>query len=262
MKALVIDDDRVVRVVLREILSGLDFEVVEAEDGRQGLALMARERPDLVVLDLIMPELGGPGVLQAIRSSSLLRNIPVVCCSAVDDREQIVHLAGMGVADYLLKPIEPHEARRRLAAILGTLGASTDVSDSSKPRLLLVHPDPNFRTFAGNLLRERYHVLATSSGHQAEQAFAEDSADSPVVCLGENLSLRGEDQLVGILRAIARERDQPLPSIYLIAASETVDPEKAARYQGVIHRSLMAEEFLQEFDRVVGAAPTTRQADG
>ena len=256
MKALIVDDDRTVRRILREILVEFGVEVVEAENGRQALALVKAERPDLMVLDLVMPEMGGQGVLQTIRSTPGVRNLPIVCCSAVDDRDQIVNLAGHGIVDYLLKPIRPRATRDRLQAIITRLRENADgvtIAGEVRPTLLFVHPDPGFRAFAVPLLEQRFQVVQASSGHEGERTFSRLKASPDIVCLGEGLGLLNEDQLVGVLRAIAREHGRDAPPTYLVARGRTVDPEKASRYQGILKQSLVATEFWDDCSRVMTA---------
>ena len=254
MKVLIVDDDRTIRRVLREILVDLGLDVVEAENGRQALAMVKAERPDLMVLDLIMPEMGGQGVLQTIRATPGVSDLPIVCCSSVDDRDQIVHLAEHGIEDYLLKPIRPRPTRDRLQAIVARLqerNGSKPAAGEIRPTLLFVHPDPAFRAFAVPLLEQRFEVVQASSGYEAERTYGRLKASPDIVCLGEGLGLLNEDQLLGVLRAIAREHGRDAPPTYLVARGRNVDPEKASRYQGILQQSLIATEFWDDCCREV-----------
>jgi CheY-like chemotaxis protein len=79
---LVVDDEPVLRVLVREILQEEGYAVVEAPDGREMLELLTRERPDLVLLDVMMPGVGGREAYQVLRSREDLPDVPVVMMSA------------------------------------------------------------------------------------------------------------------------------------------------------------------------------------
>jgi signal transduction histidine kinase/CheY-like chemotaxis protein len=89
-KVLLVDDNEVSRYVLREKLSAWDFQILEARGGREALAVIDRETPDLIFLDLLMPDMGGLQVLDELRASSHTRSIPVIIHSSktLDSKEE------------------------------------------------------------------------------------------------------------------------------------------------------------------------------
>ena len=110
-KILIADDEPEIRDLLRLYLENEQYEVVEAEDGRQALSLLREKKPDLCVLDIMMPKMDGYHVLQELRKES---NIPVLILSAKDaDSEKILGL-NLGADDYLSKPFNPREAVARV----------------------------------------------------------------------------------------------------------------------------------------------------
>jgi len=114
-KVLVVDDEpKIVRVV-KAYLEREGFQVLEAYDGRQALDLARAERPSLVVLDLMLPEISGWDVCRALRRES---EIPVLMLTARDDdTDKIVGLE-LGADDYVTKPFNPKELVARVRAIL------------------------------------------------------------------------------------------------------------------------------------------------
>ncbi len=105
LTVLVVDDDRNCREVLARLLTKVSgCRVIEAENGVEGLKILAEERPDLIFLDLMMPKMSGQEMLAEIRSRPDLRDIPVVICSAVDELDQVKAIIELGVTDYILKP--------------------------------------------------------------------------------------------------------------------------------------------------------------
>lgn len=110
-KILIADDEPEIRNLLRLYLENEHYEVIEAEDGQQALSLLHRHKPDLCILDIMMPKMDGFHVLQEIRKES---NVPVMILSAKDaDSEKILGL-NLGADDYLAKPFNPLEAVARV----------------------------------------------------------------------------------------------------------------------------------------------------
>jgi DNA-binding response OmpR family regulator len=114
-KILVVDDEERIVAIVKAYLERDGYRVVTAFDGRQALELTGREHPDLVILDLMLPELSGWEVLRSLRSTSA---VPVLMLTARDeDAEKIVGLE-MGADDYVTKPFNPRELLARVRAIL------------------------------------------------------------------------------------------------------------------------------------------------
>ena len=115
---LVADDVEMNRDLLARRVRRLGHEVLMAEDGVQALALL-RERPvDVVLLDIMMPNMNGYEVLEAMVADERLRQVPVIMISAVDDKESIARCIGLGADDYLPKPFDPLILQARLGASL------------------------------------------------------------------------------------------------------------------------------------------------
>jgi class 3 adenylate cyclase len=119
-RVLVVDDSNVNRQTLVRLLGGLGHDVLEAENGRVALDVLGVDGAgvDVVLLDLVMPELDGFAVLAAIRANPALARIPVIVVSGLDDLDGIVRCVEMGAADYLPRPIKPTLLRARVATSL------------------------------------------------------------------------------------------------------------------------------------------------
>jgi len=105
---LVVDDNDDNRFTLSMRLETCGYgNILTAEDGREALEKMRSGPVDLVLLDIMMPELDGHGVLEEMRSDVALRGIPVVMISALEDINSVVRCIELGAADYLTKPFNP-----------------------------------------------------------------------------------------------------------------------------------------------------------
>ncbi|NTU86314.1 MAG: response regulator, partial [Chloroflexales bacterium] len=129
---LIVDDNTLNRDVLARRLERLGYRPYHAANGRQALDML-RARPfDLVLLDLIMPELDGYGVLQALKADPTLPRVSVIVLSALDDMASIVHAVELGADDYLPKPFDPVLLKARIGACLFKKGLRDREADYLK----------------------------------------------------------------------------------------------------------------------------------
>jgi adenylate cyclase len=117
-RILVVDDNAGNRDMLSRRLEREGYSVDTAEDGRQALLKLEAGSFDLVLLDIVMPELDGFAVLQSIRSNQRWKEIAVIMISALDEIKSVVRCIEMGAEDYLPKPFDPVLLRARIGAIL------------------------------------------------------------------------------------------------------------------------------------------------
>lgn len=117
-RILVVDDNRVNRLTLSRSLEALGYQVELAEDGRQALERIGAESFDLMLLDILMPEMDGFQVLDRLQSGEQLHELPVIVISALDDMESVVRGIEMGAEDYLPKPFDATLLRARIGATL------------------------------------------------------------------------------------------------------------------------------------------------
>ena len=117
-RILVVDDDRAIVKVIRGYLEQSGFLVVEAYDGESALHNLRRERPDLVILDLMLPQRDGWEITQIVRSDKTLSATPIIMLTArVEDTDKIVGLE-LGADDYITKPFNAREVVARVKALL------------------------------------------------------------------------------------------------------------------------------------------------
>jgi len=115
---LVVDDNEMNRDVLSRRLERQNYGVAMAENGRQAMDAVRAEAFDLVLLDIMMPEVDGYAVLQQMKADETLRHIPVIMISAMDELESVVRCIELGADDYLPKPFNPTLLKARISASL------------------------------------------------------------------------------------------------------------------------------------------------
>lgn len=153
-RILVVDDDLHIREVIRVALKKAGMAVTEAQDGKEALARYAQERPDLIVLDVGMPEFDGLDVCRQLRKTS---DVPILFLSARDEEIDRVLGLEMGGDDYVTKPFSPRELVARINVILRR--AMARGADGMAPSAGLVHgrlrldPEQHMATFGDVPLR-------------------------------------------------------------------------------------------------------------
>ena len=114
-KILVVDDEPNVCQILETRLRMVGYEVATAADGLAGLKTFGEVNPDLVILDLMLPQLDGYGVCEKLRSRT---SIPILMLSAIDEVSQKIACLQLGADDFMVKPFSPKELIARIACLL------------------------------------------------------------------------------------------------------------------------------------------------
>ena len=102
-KILIIEDDKFLRELIAKKLSGENFTIAEAVDGEEGIKKVKSEKPDLILLDLILPGIDGSDALSKIKDDPTLGSIPVIILSNLGQREDVERGLKLGAVDYLVK---------------------------------------------------------------------------------------------------------------------------------------------------------------
>ncbi len=105
-KVLTVDDSKTVRIIVKKAFKPFDVEILEAANGVEGLAIAAKETPDLILLDVTMPVMDGVEMLTKLKSDAALKAIPVMMLTAEGGRDHVLKIAKIGVRDYLVKPFK------------------------------------------------------------------------------------------------------------------------------------------------------------
>jgi DNA-binding response OmpR family regulator len=136
-KIVIIEDEPDILEVLSYNLRREGFEVLTASDGNQGLSLVKREQPDLVLLDLMLPGIDGVEICTAIKKSPQTQNTLLIMVTAKGEESDIVLGLGVGADDYVSKPFSPKELVARVKAVLrrGVL------LEAQAPQEQIVHGD-------------------------------------------------------------------------------------------------------------------------
>jgi len=117
-KILSVDDSRTIRLIVGKAFRPYECTVCEAANGEEGLAAAAREKPDLILLDVTMPVMDGVTMLARLKEDAQLKSIPVIMLTAESGRENVLHIARLGVRDYLVKPFREEQLVEKAARVV------------------------------------------------------------------------------------------------------------------------------------------------
>jgi len=171
---LVVDDNAMNRDMLARRLARDGYEITTATGGREALQLVKEQKFDLVLLDILMPDVDGYMVLEKLKADEQTREIPVVMLTAVHEMDSVVRCFEMGVEDYLTKPFNIPFVKSRISSCLRGAGVK---GENNKKDLQAQHPEQrllivddnamNRDMLARRLEREGYHITTASGGIQA-----------------------------------------------------------------------------------------------
>jgi DNA-binding NtrC family response regulator len=199
---LIADDDRQLRTLLAEFLAAEGFEVLEASDGVEALQAVELGRPDVMLLDIMMPRLGGLRTLEAVRAHD--PDLHVIVMTGTLDADTLRRTIFSGATTVLTKPLQLEDVA---AALRGPAGGPPDdrpatprTRRTTTRKVLVVDDEPEVRATLQEMLRGAYDVRLAVDGASALEAVATDPPD--VVLLDVQMpGLNGIDVLAAI-RAI------------------------------------------------------------
>jgi CheY-like chemotaxis protein len=114
-RVLIVDDEKHIVDLIRLSLSSGRYDLYEAYDGKEALAMVSKIVPDLIILDLMMPQVDGFEVARQLKENVLTQNIPIIILSAKSEVNEKAKLLDMGVDDYITKPFDPLELEARIS---------------------------------------------------------------------------------------------------------------------------------------------------
>lgn len=132
MRLLLVDDDQALLTVLSASLKKFGYDVVTASTGNEGIEKAKVQKPDMILLDQVLPDIQGNEVLQTLKANPETKEIPIAMLSNFGQNELVQKSINMGAVEYFLKyQVEPDFLDRKIKEILGNKTTSTDSSQGS-----------------------------------------------------------------------------------------------------------------------------------
>jgi CheY-like chemotaxis protein len=242
---LVIDDDPVVRELLQVYLSDLGYSVACAADGKEGISLAKKLRPDAIILDVMMPQMDGWEVLSTLTNDSLLSDTPIIMTSFEDNLKEGQAL--LGATDYLPKPVNRHQ----LAGLL----KKYQIGDPSKSLIMVVEDNEILRNVMAEILeQDGWRVFKAENGQVALEHL-EDKKPSLILL---DLHMPEMDGFEFVARLRQNEAWRSIPVIVLTSAN--LSSRDQARLHGYVETVLQKqtysrEELLEKIRQLISTAP-------
>lgn len=209
---LIIEDEEDIRELVRYNLERENFAVIEAESGEAGLKSVAQKKPELILLDLMLPGKDGLQICRELKRSEATRDIPVVMMTAKGEESDIVTGLELGAEDYVVKPFSPKVMVARVKAVLRRKVAvpASDTEDVLNIKGIMIHPGRHEVTVSGkavDLTASEFgilHFLARRPGwvftryqivdavHGDDYPVTERSVDVQIVGLRKKLKKAGD----------------------------------------------------------------------
>ncbi len=182
---LIVDDDASIRSLLRQELGDAGYLIEEAENGNEALASVRERRPDLIILDVMMPEMNGFDVAAILKNDPQTMDIPIIILSVVQDKSRGYRI---GVDRYLTKPINTNELFAEVGSLL--------VQGKSHKKVMVVDEDTTtVRVLSDVLHTQGYQVVESNGKELVEKAI---SSQPDIIIL--NSVLNGKQEIVQTLR--------------------------------------------------------------
>jgi CheY-like chemotaxis protein/anti-anti-sigma regulatory factor len=143
-KILTVDDSRTIRMIIKKAFMPYVCELFEAENGMEGLSQAAKEKPDLIILDITMPVMNGIEMLHKLKEVNELKDIPVVMLTAESGKDNVMSIVKMGVKDYVVKPFKGEQLVERvqnLMTLKPRIDQPADAKEDSEDGLFSVKGD-------------------------------------------------------------------------------------------------------------------------
>jgi DNA-binding response OmpR family regulator len=224
-RVLVVEDDSDIANLIQLHLAGDGREVLVAQRGDEALEVARRERPDLITLDVLLPDADGFGVLEQLKADPITRRIPVIVVSILQDREDGLRL---GAVDYITKPIDEERLVRAVRRVL-VRGGTVLAVDDDKDTLSLMREA---------LRAHNFGVRTTTRGKRALRVAREVQ---PALILLD-LKLQDMDGYV-VLKKLKDDPDTQGIPVIVVTGSSVIDDAKRQKVLALGAASFMAKPF-------------------
>jgi pilus assembly protein CpaE len=210
-RVLIVDDEFPIRYLVEHALRRKGFEVTSAKDGPSGLKIAAAYQPDIIVLDVMMPDMDGFDVCARLKSRPETADIPVIFLTALMDREYKQRAFKAGAEDYLVKPFQADELLAHVASVLRKTGRLGELDAAAARPQLITFFSPKGGVGTTTLAIQISEALAI---HQDHQIALIDMA-LPIGGIGPLLNLAEGHHIVKLLRHSPNEINPLLVKQYL-----------------------------------------------
>jgi two-component system cell cycle response regulator len=253
-KILTVDDSKTIRMIVARAFKPFACEILEAADGVEGLAIVSREKPDIILLDYTMPVMDGFEMLNKLKSDPEARNIPVVMLTAEAGRENVLKIARRGVRDYLIKPFKEELVVERVGRIID-LKAKNEAAAKTKRyddplHLLLVDDKPAILDYIrAGLGKTPWTVSGLTQAGQAVDFCTNQMPD--VIFVSLSLPEGAGFMLYQMMRAAVKTKSIPIFALSVKTALEEQQRAQQMGFNGIITKPIDMDDLTAKVTRAL-----------
>lgn len=253
-KILTVDDSKTIRMIVARAFRPFACEILEAADGVEGLAVVKREKPDIIILDFTMPIMDGVEMLTKLKSDAEARTIPVVMLTAESGRENVLRIAKLGVRDYLIKPFKEDLIVERVGRIID-LKARTEVQAKAKRyddplHVLVVDDKPAILDqITSGFTDTKWTVHGLAQAGQAVDYCSQRLPD--VILVSLSLPENSGYMLFQMFRASVKTKSLPILAMAVKTATEEHARAQQFGFTGIITKPIDVEDLKHKITRAL-----------
>jgi CheY-like chemotaxis protein len=229
-RILVVDDEKHIRALLRQQLEEVGYSIIEAQNGREAIQLAGVERPDLIILDIMMPGLDGFEVTTILKQNNETADIPIMILSIIEDKEKGYRL---GVDGYLTKPVDTEQ----LLSTVSLLAARGQKKPAPiRKKVLVIEDDAGIVRAIQEVLNE-FELITVNDGQEGIRVAQQEHPNLIIL----DVRLAKEGTIVKTLRAMSETRESQI-----IVLTETIRTEITTILDTIHHdEKSRAEETVE-----------------
>lgn len=260
MKVLIVDDNATIRVIVKRFLEPLGLKVIEAGDGQQAILQLHEDSPDLLILDINMPQVDGLEVLEHMKRTPAISQIPVIILTADSTESLVLSLIRTGITDYIVKPFQRQLLVKKVSRILnlhyhvengeGQGETEKENMEENKPCILVLDEDTGSLRAISGYLNGRAQLFTTAS---SEEAVAWAVTNRPeIVFLGLGLA---DDSAINVFHAMLSQEELSSTRFVAIAnrsMTEEITAAKRAGFQGIVLKPFDQETLFRLIEQQSG----------
>lgn len=254
IKILTVDDSKTVRIIVKKSFKGYDCDILEAQNGVEGLAMASKETPDIILLDITMPVMDGVEMLTKLKSDPALKAIPIIMLTAEAGRENVMKIAKIGVRDYIVKPFKENVLIDKVTRVvdLRPLGDSEPLQKKIDDPLdiLVVEDKPAIvEQIRKGFQSTPWNIHGVSSTGEAIDFCQKKVPDCIVISLSipEDAAIT----LFRIIRSNAKTKYVPLFGLSVKTATEEQQRAQQAGFSTIITKPIDFEELETKIGKAV-----------
>ncbi len=260
IKVLSVDDSKAVRMILKRTFQSYEVELIEAANGIEGLEMAKKHLPDLILLDVTMPEMDGIEMLTRLKQDEKMKDLAVIMLTAEAGRESVLKIAKIGIRDYIVKPFKEEVVVQKASRIidLRKKGGNPQVNSNSTaqqpntsatatptldPNCVLIVEDkaPIVQQIREGLAHTKWNIQSASSSKDAKEFC--DKTIPAVVLISLSLPERDAVQTFRLLRSGPHTKTTPVLGLAVKLDIEAQNQAKQLGFNDIATKPIQINEL-------------------